>query len=212
MILRFAPTPSHESGFAAREAQRIFYLHMPIAIISYVAFTVTFICSIIYLKTSNSRWDLLASSSAEIGVVFCTLTLITGSLWGKAEWNAYWRWEDLRLVTFLILWLIFAAYLGLRNAIEEPEKRARLSAVFGVIGFVGVPLSYFSMYIWRTFHPVVVSPGGGGLKTEMGIALGFAFITIFLIYSYLLINHMKVKLLEQRLEELKDNIEGVEHG
>ena len=206
----FAPPIS--SGFFAPDAQRIFYLHMPSAISSYIAFIVIFIASILYLKTSNQKWDIIALSSAEIALVFCTVTLITGALWGKAEWDKYWRWEDLRLVTYLILWLILCAYLGLRNSITEPEKRARLASVFGIIGFVGVPMSYFSMYIWRTLHPVVVSPGGGGLNEQMRTALIMAFITMLLLYSYILHKRIVIEELEHKIEEMKESMEGDENG
>jgi heme exporter protein C len=203
--------PEVRSGFAAPVVQRIFYVHLPSAIMSYVAFTVVFIASILFLKNQSYKWDILASSSAEIGLIFCTLALITGALWGKAEWDAYWRWEDIRLVTFLILWLIFSSYLGLRNAVDEPEKRGRLSSVFGIIGFIGVPMSYFSMYIWQTLHPKVISPGGGGLSAEMGFTLLISFITFILLYAYLLSLKMKISTMEQKVEEIKDMIEGSEN-
>jgi heme exporter protein C len=210
MILYFAPTA--KSGFFAPDAQRVFYLHLPSAITSYIAFSVVFVFSIIYLKTSNFKWDKVALSAAEIGIIFCSLALLSGGLWGKAEWDTYWRWEDIRLVTFLILWLIFSSYLGLRSAVEESEKRARLAAVFGIVGFVGVPLSYFSMYIWQTLHPIVISPGGGGLNAQMGMTLGISFITFILFFVYLLLFRIKTEHLVQRLEDLKDSVEELENG
>lgn len=209
MALIHAPEAS--TGFAKPVAQRIFYYHLPSAIMSYLAFTVVFIASIIFLQRTSYLADVVAQSAAEIGIIFCTLALVTGALWGKAEWNAYWRWEDIRLVTFLIVWLVFAAYLGLRSSIDEPEKRGRLAAVFGIIGFVGVPLSYFSMYIWQTLHPIVISPGGGGLSPEMGQALGTSFVTFIIIFVYLLITRVNIELLELRLDSQKELIEGVEN-
>jgi heme exporter protein C len=210
-IFIYAPYPSDDSGFAAPKAQKIFYFHLPSAITCYIAFIVVFISSILYLHSKKQKFDIAANSAAEIGIIFCSLALITGALWGKAEWNEYWRWEDIRLVTFLILWLIFIAYLGLRSAVDEDEKRARLSAVFGIVGFVGVPLSYFSMYIWRTFHPIVISPGGGGLIAEMGVALMISFITFIFMFVYLLLKRINISYLEDKVEELKDLMEGVEN-
>jgi heme exporter protein C len=203
--------PEVKSGFAAPVVQRIFYVHLPSAIMSYVAFTVVFTASIIFLKNQNYKWDIIAASSAQIGLVFCTLALITGALWGKAEWDAYWRWEDIRLVTFLILWLIFSSYIGLRNAVDEPEKRGRLSSVFGIIGFIGVPMSYFSMYIWQTLHPKVISPGGGGLSAEMGITLLISFFTFLILYAFILLLKVNISSMEQKVEQLKDLIEGSEN-
>jgi heme exporter protein C len=165
-----------------------------------------------YLKTSSQRWDVIALSAAEITLLFCTLTLITGALWGKAEWDKYWRWEDLRLVTYLILWLILCAYLGLRSSIGEPEKRARLASVFGIVGFVSVPMSYFSMYIWRTLHPVVVSPGGGGLNEQMRFALILAFITFLLFLSYMMVKRTELEELEQGIDDIKESMEGIYNG
>lgn len=212
MILFYAPLPKEDSGFAARYAQKIFYLHLPAAIISYIAFTVVFVSSIVFLKKPDQKWDNIAHSSAEIGIIFCTIALVTGATWAKAEWQTYWRWEDIRLATFLILWFIFIAYIGLRNSIDEPEKAGRLAAVFGIVGYVGVPLSYFSMYIWQTLHPVVISPGGGGLNQQMGYALLISFITFILLFVVILMYRIKIMRIEQKVEELKELIEGVENA
>lgn len=216
MILIFAPIPGEdpdsESVFSSPDAQRIFYLHLPSAIVSYIAFTIVFGASIVYLIKKTNKADIIAAASAEIGIIFCTITLFTGSLWGKGEWGVYWRWGDIRLVTFLVLWLIFAAYLGLRNSIEEPEARARLASVFGIVGFVGVPLSYFSMYIWQTLHPIVISPGGGGLNREMGFSLLVSFTAFIFIYISLMMNRIKIAKLEQKMEDLKAEMEGIIDG
>src|SRR3990172_1596051 len=124
---------------------KIFYFHLPIAISAYLSFAIVFISSILYLRSKEQKWDMLSLSAAEVGVVFAFLTLVSGSIWGRSAWNAYWVSWDVRLNTSLILFLIYLSYLMIRQAVEEPEKRARLSAVFGIVGFVGVPISFLSV-------------------------------------------------------------------
>ncbi|MCZ7404668.1 MAG: cytochrome c biogenesis protein, partial [Candidatus Methanoperedens sp.] len=135
-----APIPI-DPGSAAGDPNnfKIFYFHLPIAISAYLCFVVVFISSILYLKSKEQKWDIISLSAAEVGVVFAILTLATGSIWGRSAWNAYWVPWDVRLNTSLILFLIYLSYLMVRQAVEEPEKRARLSAVFGIIGFISVP-------------------------------------------------------------------------
>lgn len=147
---------------------KIFYFHVPIAITAYVAFTIVFISGLLYLKSKEQRWDILGLSAAEVGIVFAVLTLVTGSLWGKSAWQTYWNIQDVRLNTYMILFLTYLAYLMIRSNIDEPERRARLSAVFGIIGYITVPLSYFSIIIMYKIapglqthpNPAVVTIGG----------------------------------------------------
>ena len=133
---------------------RIFYIHVPIALMTYVAFGVVFAGSVGYLLTRKEKWDRLARVSAEVGVILTTLTLITGSLWGRPVWGAFWSWSDARLITTLVLWLIYIAYLMLRSLGGPGPRTARLAAVLGVLGFVDVPITYFSVYLWTYLHPL----------------------------------------------------------
>ena len=133
-----------DSGWNAPNAQKIFYFHVPAAWVSFVAFGVVFVASILFLRNSSKKWDTIAFCSAEIGVVFCTLAIVTGPIWGKVEWGVYWRWDDTKLTITFVLWLIYVAYLVLRGGVESEEK-SRLAAVFGIIGFVCVPLSFISI-------------------------------------------------------------------
>ena len=141
--------------------QRIFYFHVPSAWTAFVAFFVVCIASIMFLVNGSEKWDLLAKSSAEIGVLFTTIVLVTGPLWAKPVWNVFWTW-DARLTTSFILWLIYIAYLMLRSYTHDKERGARFAAVFGIIGFVDVPIVYFSIRWWRTLHPSAVVGGGDG--------------------------------------------------
>ncbi len=166
--------------------QRIFYVHVPSAWISFFAFFVVFVSSVLYLTTRHPRWDWAAVSAAEIGLVFCGIVLTTGPLWAKPVWGIWWTW-DARLTATLVLFLIYVAYLLLRNAVSDPNRRASLAAALGIIGFLDVPIVYMSIRWWRTQHPQPVIAGGpgSGLDPEMWKALLWclaAFLSLFLWY------------------------------
>lgn len=157
LVFFYAPIPINptEAGGDPNNF-KIFYFHVPIAISAYVAFAAVFISSILYLRNKEQKWDIMALSAAEVGVVFAFLTLASGSIWARSAWGEFWVTWDVRLNTSLVLFLIYLSYLMVRQAVEEPEKRARLSAVFGIVGFMGVPLSFMSIRLWTraTVHPV----------------------------------------------------------
>ena len=163
--------------------QRIFYFHVPSAWTAFIAFFIVCFASIMFLAKGSEKWDLIAKSAAEIGVLFTTLVLITGPLWAKPVWNVFWTW-DARLTTSFILWLIYLAYLMLRSYTHDKERGARFAAVFGIIGFVDVPIVYFSIHWWRTLHPSAVIGGGDGsglapeMLTTLMVCLG-AFTILF---------------------------------
>lgn len=140
--------------------QRIFYFHVPLAWVSFLAFFVVFLGSILYLWKRNSKWDILASSSAEVGAVFTTLFLITGSIWAKPIWGAWWTWSP-RLTTAMILWLIYLAYLLVRAYASDDQRGARFAAIVGIIGFIDVPIVALAITLWRTQHPGPVVFQGG---------------------------------------------------
>jgi heme exporter protein C len=153
-------------------AQRIFYFHLPSWIAMFAAFFIVVIGNIAYLTSRSPKWDWLGVAGAEVGVVCCTIGLITGPLWGKPAWGIWWTW-DARLTSTLILWLLYIAYLLLRETIEDAERRARISAVFGLFAFLDVPLVYVSNRFWRTQHPAPVFFGGpdSGIDPTMGRVL-----------------------------------------
>jgi heme exporter protein C len=127
------------------------FIHVPTIWLAYLAFGVTFVASIVYLMKGNLRWDHIAGSSAEIGVVFTTVAIIGGMIWGKATWNVYWTW-DARLTLTAIMLFVYIGYLALRRAIPDPESRARRSAVLGILGLVQLIPVHFSVTWWRTLH------------------------------------------------------------
>jgi heme exporter protein C len=169
------------------DIQRLFYFHMPSAWIALgPAFTVVFALSIAYLVTGKMAFDRWASASAEIGVLFTTITLITGPLWAKSVWGVYWTWEP-RLTTTLVLWFIYVGYLLLRSIAGEGERRARLSAVYGIVGWIDVPIVFLSIWWWRTIHPRLLSGGGFAMDSRMVAALMVCLAAFTLLYLCLLV-------------------------
>lgn len=186
--------------------QRIFYFHMPSAWVALgPAFTMVFICSIVYLVKKDLRYDRVAGASAEIGVVFTTITLLTGPIWAKPIWGAYWTWDP-RLTTTLVLWFIYVAYLMLRGATAEGHKRARFSAVFGIVGWVDVPIVFMSIRWWRTIHPTVITGKGMNLDPSMATVLMFCLGAFTLLYVYLLIVRVRQEGLRHRLGRLRQRL------
>lgn len=182
---------------------KIFYFHLPIAISAYLAFAAVFISSVLYLRGKQQKWDITALSAAEVGVIFAFLTLASGSIWAKSAWGDYWVTWDVRLNTSLVLFLIYLAYLMIRQAVEEPEKRARLSAVFGIVGFVGVPLSYMSIRLWNraTMHPVAEL--NYSTHSPLIITLLVNFVAFFLLVASLIILKIDNERMKEKINELK---------
>ena len=170
-------------------AQRIFYFHVPSAWISFISLSICFYFSIQYLRKAKRNDDIKAFSYAKIGWLFTTGVLITGPLWAKPIWGVYWNWSDQRLITFFILWLIFSTYFLLRKNIQDIHKSARLSAVIAILGFLDIPLVYFSIRIWNTpSHPGPIMGDGASsmsLEPEMRFTLWYSFFC-FLIFMFLI--------------------------
>ena len=161
--------------FYAREAdvsmggqlQRIFYVHVPSAWVAYLAFGVVFLTSIAYLRTGQTRWDLVAEAAAEIGVLFTTLVLITGPIWAKPVWGTWWQW-DARLTSALVMWLTYVGYLFVRGLALNPSSVGKPAAVLGIAGFVNVPIVHFSVQWWRTLHPSGPTPADLARDSGLG--------------------------------------------
>lgn len=169
-------------------AQKIFYIHAPSAWVAlYLAYGIVGIFSVLYLVLKDPRLDLLAASSAEVGTVFATVVLITGPIWGKTVWGAWWTW-DARLTSTLFLYFIYLAYLVLRSAVEEPGRRARYCAVLGILGALLVPFIHMTVYLFRTLHPmpVVLQPGRPQLPGSMLVTLLGSFVAFTVFYAGLL--------------------------
>ena len=185
--------------------QKIFYIHVPTAFLAYMAFFITFIASILYLYRKDSIWDTVAHCAVETGVIFCTIVLITGSIWAKPIWNVWWTWDP-RLTTTLILWFTYVAYLMLRRVVKE-NQRANLAAVFGIIGFINVPITFFSIRLWRTIHPVVITGSGFNMSWPMKFSLIITLIAFCFLFFSMLISKIRLERLKKCVEEIKEIME-----
>jgi heme exporter protein C len=152
------------------DVQRIFYYHVPSAWTAFLLFLINFVASIVYLIRRNPKADILALVSAEIGVVFCTVVLVTGPIWARPVWGIWWAPGDIRLTTTLVLWLIYVSYLILRRYSTSGQTPV-IAAVLAVFGALDVPLVYFSIWFFRTQHPSPVIGGGGSLDPRMAHVL-----------------------------------------
>jgi heme exporter protein C len=181
------------------DVQRIMYVHVPVAWVSFLAFFVVFVGSVMYLVRGTLGWDRLAAASAEIGVLFTAQAIVAGAIWGKPTWGTWWTWDP-RLTTTAILLLIYVGYLLLRSMAGDPRRGARQAAVLGVVGFVDIPITYMSVLWWRTLHqgPSVLRSGGSAMATPMLLVLLLNVVAFTLLYGYLLVRHLDVQRLEAR--------------
>src|SRR5438874_3899624 len=152
------------------DVQRIFYYHVPSAWTAFLLFLINFVASIIYLIRRSTKADILALVSAEVGVVFCTVVLVTGPIWARPVWGIWWAAGDIRLTTTLVLWLIYVSYLVLRR-LSTSGQTPMIAAVLAVFGALDVPLVYFSIWFFRTQHPSPVIGAGGSLDPRMAHVL-----------------------------------------
>ena len=208
LIFIVAPTDS-----VLGHVQRVFYFHVPIAIMSFVAFFVVFIGSLGYLVRRTPKWDAIAHASAEVGVVLVTLALLTGIIWARPVWNTWWTWEP-RLTTTLILWLIYVAYLMVRSYAPSQSKGAIYAAVVGIIGFVDVPIVYYSVVWWRSIHPSpVVGPfaQADSLERSMSLILLFSFITFLFLFAYMVVERIELRRAEEALGQIRFYIRRKNH-
>ena len=192
---------------APREAtmgdlQRIFYFHVSSSWVGYLALLVTFAASILYLRQGARRWDIVAVSSTEIGLLFITQGIISGSIWARPAWGTWWTWDP-RLTTSAVLWLMYTAYLLLRQAVAEESRRARLSAVYGVVAFIAVPLNFMAIRWWRAMHPKVLGRTGSGLTSTMQVVLFVCVAAFTILYVTLLSQRVRLGHLEEDVRQLQ---------
>lgn len=186
------------------DLQRIFYFHVPAAMMGILAFAVNFAASVMFLIKKERRWDGLALSAGEIGVMFISMVLVTGPIWAKPVWFIWWTWSP-RLTSSLILWMLYVAYLLIRTYVPDPDRRAMVSAVFGIIAFLDAPIVWFSIRWWRDIHPSPMLETGG-LSADMRPAFcvcvaAFMFLFLYLIRRryFLESTRHEVELLERRV-------------
>jgi len=204
VLMDFLLIPS-DTGSPLMQHNPIFYMHIPAAWIALAAFFIVFVAGIAYLRKRTPFWDIVGTSAAELGVLFTTLFLLNGSIWSKMEWGTWWVWEA-RLTSSLVLWIIYVAYFLLRAYISDPDTRARYAAVFGIIGFVDVPIVILTLFVARKMHP-----GGVAFHLDqpvMIIALVTGVVAFTLLFLALLFFRIHLKEDELELGKLKQLREG----
>jgi heme exporter protein C len=188
--------------------QRVFYFHVSAGWVGMLAFLVAAIAGAVYLVTKNTKWDNVEVSAVEIGMVFAFINVVTGAIWARPIWNTWWTWDP-RLTTATIMLLIYAAYLLLRAGIDDPGRRARFGAVYAIIGFLSVPMTFFSARLFRTIHPVVIGtnqPGAEGafdMTSDMLMVFFFSLFVFTVIFADLLWHRIRLGRLQEKVEELK---------
>ncbi len=201
LIFMVAPTDA-----AQGEVARVIYLHVPVAIMSFLAFFFVFVGSVMYLIKRDLRWDSLAHSAGEIGVVFISVALLTGMVWARPVWNTWWTWEP-RLTTTLVLWLIYVAYLMVRAYAPNRARAGVYAAVVGIIGFVDVPIVYFAVEWWGSLlHPEqVVGPLAetGSLDSKVYMVLLVSSLTFLLFMVYMVMERMALRDSEDELGRVR---------
>lgn len=185
--------------------QKIFYVHVSTAWTGFLAFFVVLVCSVIFLRNGSRVADITAYASAEIGVLFTTLTLITGPMWARSFWGKWWDWSEPRLVTALILWFLYNGYLILHRSAGSDIRRARFNAVYGIIAFINVPIVFLSVRWYRASHPPLLVFEPGGLDASMKVAFFVTLFTFTLLYFWLLD-------LGVRAGKVQDELRGIKEG
>jgi heme exporter protein C len=188
--------------------QRVFYFHVSAGWVGMLGFLAAAVVGVIFLRTGDHRWDIAGLAAVEIGMVFAFVNIVTGSIWARPIWNTWWTWDP-RLTTATIMELIYAAYLMLRSGIEDPDRRARFGAVYAIIGFVSVPLTFFSARLFRTIHPIVIGtnePGAQGafdMTPKMLQTFMFSLFVFSVFFADLLWHRVRLGRLHDKVEQLK---------
>jgi heme exporter protein C len=206
LYLALAGAPdANLSSETGRYAQRIIYFHIATAWVGFLAFFVTFVGGVAYLRTQSRAWDIVALSSAEIGTVFMLGVLVSGSIWAKPAWGVWWVWDE-RLTISLVQFLIYVGYLMLRASVEDPSRRARFAAVYGIVAFISVPINFIAIRLWRTQHPLMFGSEGGGLSSNMMFAFFFCLATFTVWYATLMWHRMRLEQFRDDVEQLKQRV------
>jgi len=193
--------------------QKVFYFHVAAGWTGMLGFLVAAISGIVYLKNHDPRWDIAGLAGVEIGIVFMLINIISGSIWARPIWNTWWTWDP-RLTTATVMELIYAAYLMLRQGIEEPERRGRFGAVYAIIGFISVPLTFLSIRIFRTIHPVVIgnsdptAQGSFDMTARMAQTFAVSLLAYSFVFADLLWHRIRLGRLADHVEQLKFQKEG----
>ncbi|MAT42069.1 MAG: cytochrome C assembly protein [Anaerolineaceae bacterium] len=203
MVFFYAPT---ERVMGA--VQKVFYFHVAAGWVGMVSFFVAAVVGVIYLIKKSPNMDLIGIAAVEIGIIFTLINIVTGAIWARPIWNAWWTWDP-RLTTATIMELVYIAYLMLRQGIDDPERRARFGAVYAIVGFLSVPLTFFSIRIFRTIHPVVIggsdpsAVGAFDMTPKMFQTLMFSIVVFSILFIDLIWHRVRLGKFQNYLEELK---------
>ena len=202
LIFYYAPIEA-EQGII----QKIFYIHIPSAWVGLVAFLLVFIGGIAYLRSKNEKWYIFSKVSAEIGIAFTTIVLVTGPIWARQAWNSWWNWQDTKLDSALLLWLLFLGYMLIGSSVEDPEKRARFQSVYGIIAALDVPVVFFSIRWWQqqgtstaATHPIIES-----IAPEILITLLVSLLAFPLLFILLIILRTEIENASNDIETIKES-------
>ena len=189
---------------------RIFYFHVASAWAGMDAFFVCFLCNLLYVWKRAPKYDWLAVSSAEVGLVLTTVVLITGPIWAHPVWGIWWTW-DARLTSTFVLWLLYVSYLLLRTLVEEPDRRALLSSLFGIFAFLDVPLVFGAIRWWRTQHPspVIMGGPGSGLEPTMKKVLFFFVLAMHVFAAFLIVERYILEKMKNEVDILQREAEAL---
>ena len=194
------------------DVQRLFYLHVPAALTMYLAILLVFIASLLYLQSRDARWDEVATAGGEMGVLFGTIVMITGPIWAKPIWGAWWTWDP-RLTSFFILWLIFIAYVMMRSYGGAPEQVARFCAVLAILGFIGMPITHYAVRL-PSMHPdpVIMTEGGLGRSLPGTMLLTFAIgmAAMAVLFATLFALRLRLERQTRRVQEMRRRLDLVE--
>lgn len=200
----YAPTDASSMGYS----QKIFYYHAPIAETALVAFGIAFVAAILYLRDPQPKWDRLGYASVRLGLLFSLLVMATGMIWGKAAWDAWWAWEP-RLTTFLIVCFLYAAYFVLRQVVEEESRRATFAAVFAIVAFIDVPITFFAIrFMPEGLHPAVITATDTGMEGSMFLSFMISMAGMTLLLVALLRADVAAERLRDEIADLKTRIGG----
>src|ERR1041385_5559742 len=186
---------------------KIIFFHVPMAISAMLCSFAAFLCSVMFLITRNFKYDAVAVASTEVGLALLLGNLVTGSIWGRVIWGIWWTW-DARLTSALVCWLLYAGYLMLRRAIEEPTQRATFAAVFSIFAFMDVPIVIFSIKWWRTQHPAPVFWSGGSIPKDWAALAGWNWLAMIL----LAIVFTAVRLRQEQWQREIDSLRRMAHA
>jgi len=203
MVLFYAPTEA-----VMGNVQRVFYFHVAAGWVGMLGFLVAAVVGVLYLRSGKRKYDIVGVAAVEVGLVFAFINIVSGSIWARPIWNTWWTWDP-RLTTATVMELIYAAYLMLRQGIDDADRRARFGAVYVLLGFASVPLTFLSARLFRTIHPIVIGTNQSGsmgqfdMAPKMLQAFLFSLLTFTFIFVDILWHRVRLGLFAEKIEERK---------